>query len=126
MVPGLRYQTLLIQNLNSRIEALHRVIEHRKNIIRVNPLDDQLFDQALRCALTQMMTSEDCLPPSGSDVALRYLRDRISVPRDMSIYAAKRLRESLEKTAALVGDGQPDPIPTKHRLDQDPSNFVRK
>jgi glutathione S-transferase len=111
---------------NSRIEALHRVIEHRKNIIRVNPLEDQLFDQALRCALTQMMTREDCVPPSGSDVALRYLRDRISVPRDMSIYAAKRLRESLEKTAALVGDGQPDPIPTKHRLDQDPSNFVRK
>jgi glutathione S-transferase len=44
----------------------------------------------------------------------------------MSIYAAKRLRESLEKTAALAGDGQPDPIPTKHRRDQDPSNFVIK
>jgi glutathione S-transferase len=111
---------------NSRIEALKRVIEHHINIIRVNPSDDKLFDVALRCALTQMMTGEDCVPPLGSDVALRYLRDRISVPRDMSIYAAKRLRESLEKTAALVGDGQPDPIPTKHRRDQDPSNFVRK
>ncbi|WDD36833.1 glutathione S-transferase family protein (plasmid) [Nostoc sp. UHCC 0926] len=111
---------------NSRMEALQRTIEHRLNIIRVNPLDDKLFDQALRCALTQMITDEDCVPPSGSDVALRYLRDRINVPRDMSIYAAKRLRESLEKTAALVGDGQPDPIPTKHRRDQDPSNFVIK
>jgi glutathione S-transferase len=111
---------------NSRMEALQRTIEHRINIIRVNPLDDKLFDQALRCALTNMMTGEDSVPPSGSDVALRYLRDRINVPRDMSIYAAKRLRESLEKTAALAGDGQPAPIPTQHRRDQDPSNFVRK
>ena len=97
---------------NSRMEALQRTIEHRINIIRVNPLDDKLFDQALRCALTHMMIGEDCVPPLGSDVALRYLRDRINVPRDMSIYAAKRLRESLEKTAALAGYGQPDPIPT--------------
>jgi len=111
---------------NSRREALRRVIRHRINIIRVNPLDGKLFDQALRCALTHMMVGENCVPPSGSDVALRYLRDRINVPRDMSIYAAKRLRESLEKTAALAGDGQPDPIPTKHRRDQDPSNFVTK
>jgi glutathione S-transferase len=110
----------------SRMEALQRTIEHRINIIRVNPLDNKLFDQALRCALTNMMTGEDCVPPSGSDAALRYLRDRINVPRDMSIYAAKRLRESLEKTAALAGDGQPAPIPTKHRRDQDPSNFARK
>ncbi|MDJ0677751.1 MAG: glutathione S-transferase family protein [Calothrix sp. MO_167.B42] len=110
---------------NSSMEALQRVIKHRTNIIRVNPSDDKLFDQALRCALTHMMTGQNCVPPSGSDVALRYLRDRINVPRDMSIYAAKRLRESLEKTAALAGDGQPDPIPTRHRRDQDPSNFVR-
>ncbi|NJL80929.1 MAG: glutathione S-transferase family protein [Richelia sp. RM2_1_2] len=109
---------------NSPMEALHRVIEHRINIIRVNPLDDKLFDQALRCALTHMMTGKDCVPPQSSDVALRYLRDRINVPRDMSIYAAKRLRESLEKTAALVGDAQPEPIPTKHRRDQNPVNFM--
>lgn len=111
---------------NSRQEALYRVIKHRTNIIRVNPADDRLFDQALRCALTWMMTGKVCTPPSGSDLALRYLRDRISVPRDMSIYAAKRLREALEKTAALVGDGQGAPIPMKHRRDQDPANFVRK
>ncbi|NJO79854.1 MAG: glutathione S-transferase family protein [Cyanobacteria bacterium RM1_2_2] len=108
---------------NSRQEALQRVIKHRTNMIRVNPADDALFDQALRCALTLMMTGETCTPPVGSDVALRYLRDRINVPRDMSIYAAKRLREALETTAALVGDGQGAPIPLKHRRDQDPANF---
>ena len=109
---------------NSRAEALQRVIKHRDNIIKVNSADNKLFDRALRCALTNMMTEQTCTPPSGSDVALRYLRDRISVPRDMSIYAAKRLRESLERTAALVGDRQPEPIPVRHRYDQNPANFV--
>ncbi|MEM8778405.1 MAG: glutathione S-transferase family protein [Cyanobacteria bacterium P01_G01_bin.49] len=109
---------------NSRAEALQRVIKHRINIIRVNPADDKLFDEALRCALTQMIKGETCLPPKGSDVALRYLRDRINVPRDMSIYAAKRLREALEKTAAMVGDRQGPPIPLNHRRDQNPANFT--
>ncbi|MDJ0742304.1 MAG: glutathione S-transferase family protein [Xenococcaceae cyanobacterium MO_167.B27] len=110
----------------SRAEALQRVIKHRANIIKVNPADDKLFDEALRCALTNMMTGEMCKPPAGSDVALRYLRDRINVPRDMSIYAAKRLRQSLEDTAALVGDKQGTPIPFQHRRDQDPANFANK
>lgn len=109
----------------SRIEALHRTLKHRSNIIRVNPAEDSLFDEALRCALTHLMKNEDALPPLGSDGALRYLRDRISVPRDMSIYAAKRLRQSLEHTAALVGESQGIPIPVKHRRDQNPANFAR-
>ena len=108
----------------SRAEALHRVLKHRTNIIRVNPADDGLVDEALRCALTHLMTGEACMPPSESDLALRYLRDRINVPRDMSIYAAKRLREALEKTAALVGDRQSPPLPTQHRRDQNPANFA--
>lgn len=108
----------------SRVEALHRVLKHRANIIRVNPVDDAVVDVALRCALTTLMTGETCTPPPHSDVALRYLRDRISVPRDMSIYAAKRLREALETTAALAGD-QPGPaIPVNHRRDQDPAQFA--
>ncbi len=110
---------------NSRAEALRRVIKHRVNIIRANPADDKLFDEALRCALTLMMTGEVCTPPTGSDSALRYLRDRINVPRDMSIYAARRLRECLEKTAAIAGDRQGPPIPTKHRRDQNPAQFAR-
>ncbi|NER83383.1 MAG: glutathione S-transferase, partial [Leptolyngbya sp. SIO1D8] len=109
----------------SRVEALHRVTKHRDNLIRVNPADDLMFDEALRCALTHLMTSTVCSPPSGSDSALRYLRDRISVPRDMSIYAAKRLRQSLEETAALAGDHQGPPIPFNHRRDQDPAAFAQ-
>jgi glutathione S-transferase len=109
----------------SRAEALQRVIKHRANIIRVNPAEDALVDEALRCALTNLMTGEVCTPPTGSDVALRYLRDRISVPRDMSIYAGKRLREALEKTAGLVGDRQGPSILLQHRRDQDPVNFMK-
>lgn len=108
----------------SRSEALHRVLKHRENIIRVNPSDDRTFDEALRCALTHMMTGEVCSPPPDSDAGLRYLRDRVNVPRDMSIYAAKRLRTSLELTAAMAGDRQGTPIPVKHRRDQDPVNFA--
>ena len=109
----------------SRAEALSRVLKHRDNIIRVNPAEDPLVDVALRCALTNLMTSQVCPPPPGSDAALRYLRDRINVPRDMSIYAAKRLREALETTAALAGDRQGPPIPVQHRRDQDPADFAR-
>ena len=109
---------------SSRAEALQRVIKHRANIIKVNPANNQLFDEALRCALTNMMTDEVCTPPPDTDLALRYLRDRVNVPRDMSIYAAKRLRESLEKTAALVGDRQSSPLAVRNRRDQDPVNFV--
>ncbi|MEO0455268.1 MAG: glutathione S-transferase family protein [Cyanobacteria bacterium P01_A01_bin.114] len=110
----------------SRAEALQRVIKHRANIIRVNPADGALFDEALRCALTHLITGEVCTPPDGSDGALRYLRDRISVPRDMSIYAAKRLKQALESTAALVGEHQGAPIPVNHRRDQDPANFGKR
>lgn len=107
----------------SRAEALHRVLRHRHTLIQVNPVDNSIVEQALRCALTHLMTGQTCPPPPQSDLALRYLRDRISVPRDMSIYAAKRLRESLEITAALAGDRQGPPIPYQHRRDQDPRPF---
>jgi glutathione S-transferase len=110
---------------SARAEALYRTIKHHDNVIRVNPADDKLVDEALRCALTNMMTDVVCVPPPGSDAALRYIRDRINVPRDMSIYAAKRLRTSLEATAALVGDTQGVPIPFNHRRDQNPVDFAK-
>ncbi|MEM8639195.1 MAG: glutathione S-transferase family protein [Cyanobacteria bacterium P01_G01_bin.54] len=108
----------------ARTEALYRVLKHRGNMTKVNPIESKVFEAALRCALTRMMTGQAVEPPQGSDVGLRYLRDRISVPRDMSIYAAKHLRTALEATAALVGDAQGPPIPVRHRRDQDPKNFA--
>lgn len=108
----------------ARQEALQRVLRHKEALIRLNPLDAQLFDLALRAALTTMMTGQVCPPPEGADLGLRYLRDRISVPRDMSIYAAKRLREALEATAQLAGDRQGPAISMRDRRDQDPARFA--
>lgn len=119
-LPDVRYQ----EPENAKQEALYRVIKHRRTLTKINPANDAFFDLALRCALTQMMTGEICEPPKDSDKALRYLRDRINVPRDMSIYAAKYLRTALENTAKLAGDRQGDPIPVRHRRDQDPANFL--
>ncbi|MBE9065975.1 glutathione S-transferase family protein [Leptolyngbya cf. ectocarpi LEGE 11479] len=107
-----------------RMEALHRMLRHRNNIVRINPTEDAVIDEALRCALTYLMTGESCEPPQGSDSGLRYLRDRINVPRDMSIYAGKRLRAALEETAALAGDRQGPAIPVRNRYDQNPAEFV--
>ncbi|MEM6448677.1 MAG: glutathione S-transferase family protein [Cyanobacteria bacterium P01_D01_bin.105] len=107
----------------AKTEALARVIKHRAEITHVNPAEDGVMDEALRCALTHMMKQEDCPPPPDSDVGLRYLRDRINVPRDMSIYAAKHLRTAIEETAALVGDRPGPAIPIRHRRDQNPVYF---
>ena len=41
---------------SSKAEALQRVIKHRHNIVRVNPAEDGLFDEALRSALTYLVT----------------------------------------------------------------------
>ncbi|MFQ3679811.1 MAG: glutathione S-transferase family protein [Pseudanabaenaceae cyanobacterium] len=107
-----------------RVEALHRVLRHRVTLNKVNPVGGETFDEALRCALTYLMTGELLTPPPHSDVALRYMRDRISVPRDMSIYAAKHLRTALEATAAQAGDRPGPAIPVQHRYDQNPKPFV--
>ncbi len=107
----------------SKSEALYRVLKHRHNLIKVNP-DRENFDYALRCALTNLSQNHtECAPPPGSEIGLRYLRDRVNVPRDMAIYSAKYLRHALENTAKLLSDRQPEPIPIQHRRDQDPINF---
>jgi len=108
--------------------ALARVLRHRATLASRNPLPAGSFDSALRCALTLLVTGQACPPPAGTAPGLRYLRDRISVPRDMPLHAARRLRRSLEHTARL------DPLdptasgpalPLQHRRDQDPAAFLR-
>ena len=108
----------------SRAEAIYRVGKHRENLVRANPCAaPEVVDEALRCALTRLATGEAVAPPRGSERALRYIRDRVNVPRDMSLWAARRLREALEETARMEGSAAGPPIPIEHRRDQDPSAF---
>ncbi len=106
--------------------ALTRVLKHRKKLLELNPLGSLKFDQPLRAALTLMATGMQCLPQEGTAKGLRYLRDRISVPRDMPLLSARSLRQSLEETAKLAGSEQSPPISTKDRFDQNPAPFLKK
>ena len=107
--------------------ALGRVLKHRGPILARNPAGPEAFDLPLRTALTVLIRGGALSPPPGSAPALRYLRDRISVPRDMPLHAARRLRQALEATAALDpqdGSLQGPAIPVAHRRDQDPQPFL--
>ena len=103
--------------------ALERVLRHRHTLLARSPLGEG-FDQPLRAALTKLIAGTAVMPSSGSAAALRYLRDRISVPRDMPLHSARLLRQALESTAALAGQDQPPALPFEHRFDQDPRPFV--
>jgi glutathione S-transferase len=111
------------------LRALERVWRHHQNLLQRNPLGPDGFDQPLRAALTLLATGEACRPQGGSARGLRYLRDRISVPRDMPLDAARCLRRALEATALLDSSdawAQGPPLTLDHRLDQDPTPFLHQ
>ncbi len=113
--------------LDAAAIALSRVLRHRGPLAERNPLPPQRFDPALRSALSFLVTGEAVPPPPRSAAGLRHLRDRISVPRDMPLHAARRLRQALETTARLdpaTPEAQGESIPTQHRRDQDPRPFL--
>jgi len=111
------------QDCSAEDRALERVLRHRHTLLQRSPLG-AAFDQPLRAALTRMLQGGPVLPDAGSARALRYLRDRISVPRDMPLLSARRFRQALEATAALDGPEQPELLPEQHRFDQDPRPFL--
>jgi len=118
-VPEIKYP----EPEGAALEALSRVVKHHEAIIGCNPSGPDITDEGLRCVLTKLATGNISSPPKGSDSALRYICDRISSPRDMSPWAARILRTELEATAALAGPNPGPPIPTEHRLDQNPLKF---
>ncbi|CAI8155935.1 MAG: Uncharacterised protein [Synechococcus sp. CC9902] len=109
--------------LHGRI-ALQRVLRHRQRLLDLNPLGAERFDQPLRCALTRLVEAGQPQPDPESALALRHLRDRISVPRDMPLPAGRLLRRALEATAAMDGPQQPRNLPVRDRFDQDPMPFA--
>ena len=103
--------------------ALKRIIKHKNNLIKVNPCNKESFEESLRSALTHMITGEIKVSEKLSVKSLRYLKNRISVPRDMPIISARLLRQSLNKIESLSDINEIDKIPFRHRYDQDPRNF---
>ena len=71
-----------------------------------------------------MITGEVLIPKKLSGISLRYLKNRISVPRDMPLISARLLRQSLNTIESHSNNNEPDQIPFKHRYDQDPRNFI--
>ncbi len=103
--------------------ALKRVLKHKENIIKVNPYDKDLFEESLRSALTHMITGEVYEPQYNAGKSIRYLKNRISVPRDMPVISARILRKSLNKIESFSNNKDIEKIPIRHRYDQDPQNF---
>ena len=62
-------------------------------------------------------------PPQYVDAALRHIKKRVCVPRDMPIWSAMRFREALEQVAAMYGTRQGKPIGVHDRYDQNPAPF---
>jgi len=117
----------LNQNYESKYYAtiaLKRVIKHKDNLVKINPYNKESFDESLRSALSHMITGEILIPKKLSGISLRYLKNRISVPRDMPIISARLLRQSLNKIESLSDINEIDKIPFRHRYDQDPINFI--
>lgn len=112
-------------------EALARTLRHQEAIVEANCVKDKVkVDEALRCALTTLtapLTGNSGQVCGVTDpemaVALLYVRDRINVPRDMSLWAARRMRAALTETAAAAGPAQGPPIPFDNRYDQQPDQF---
>lgn len=120
-------ETSQIEPPDAAAVALARVVRHHEPLMARNPLPREAFEPALRCALTFLVSGEACAPPARTATGLRYLRDRISVPRDMPLHAARGLRQALEGTAALdpVEPGAEGPaMEVRNRLDQDPRPFL--
>ena len=104
--------------------ALKRVIKHKENLIKINPYDKEYFEESLRSALSHMITGEVLIPKKLSGISLRYLKNRISVPRDMPIISARLLRQSLNRIESQSDFNEIDKLPLRHRYDQDPINFT--
>ena len=114
-------ETIIKEPENSKHIALQKVLRHWERIIRVNPVKN--IDEPLRVALTYMMTGQLESISDGTEIGLRYIRDRVCVPRDMPIWSARRFRQALEVVASTVSSSQGPPIPLIHRRDQDPKPF---
>jgi glutathione S-transferase len=112
---------------DAKIVAAARVAQFRSQIAAVNGelADAAAVDGALLAAVANLLDGGTAAaPPPGTAAALRYVKDRVNVPRDMPIHSARALCAALEATAALDSAAAPrSKIRLKDRRDQDPRPF---
>ena len=126
---GMDPETSQAEPADAAAVALGRVLRHRQPLLERYGGEggEEGFGAALRAALTGLISNSPCPPPPGSGTALLSLMQAISVPRDMPLHAARRLRQALEATARLDPHDQgapPPPLPINHRFDQNPFPFL--
>ncbi|KAH8061655.1 chloride channel [Aureococcus anophagefferens] len=112
---------------DAKLVAAARVAQFRSQIAAVNGelADAAAVDGALLAAVANLLDGGTAAaPPPGTAAALRYVKDRVNVPRDMPIHSARALCAALEATAALDSAAVPrSKIRLKDRRDQDPRPF---
>ena len=121
-------ETSQVQPAGSDAVALARVLRHRRPLLDRYGHGEEHVATALRAALTTLIKRRPVAPPAGTALELRTMAQRVSVPRDMPLHAARRLREALEQTARLDpsdSGAAPEPLSLHHRRDQDPRPFLQ-
>eukprot|EP00746_Dinoflagellata_sp_MGD_P013345 gnl/MRDRNA2_/MRDRNA2_128812_c0_seq1.p1 gnl/MRDRNA2_/MRDRNA2_128812_c0~~gnl/MRDRNA2_/MRDRNA2_128812_c0_seq1.p1 ORF type:complete len:478 (-),score=111.21 gnl/MRDRNA2_/MRDRNA2_128812_c0_seq1:189-1541(-) len=123
-----------------RLEAAVAFCRHWENVVRsastAAGAKEASADEAFRTAIAGLLRDsgevpDKVVPAIGEGKeraarALRFTRDRISVPRDMSATAARQLRAHLNWVADQLDPqhvGAAIPIQEDHRMDTDPCRF---
>jgi glutathione S-transferase len=124
--PGRSEQPLL-----DRLEAANALVHCHQGVIRSSG-GGSAADQAFRCVVQALIDGvgdlkieKGHLDPQAAR-SLRWTRDRICVPRDMSFPAARQLRAHLNWLADAIDpetSWQGIPLPIHDRRDSDPATF---
>eukprot|EP00929_Paragymnodinium_shiwhaense_P075194 TRINITY_DN38437_c0_g4_i1.p1 TRINITY_DN38437_c0_g4~~TRINITY_DN38437_c0_g4_i1.p1 ORF type:complete len:454 (+),score=94.94 TRINITY_DN38437_c0_g4_i1:67-1428(+) len=120
-----------------RLEAANALVHCRQGVLQSSSGGDDA-DLAFRYVVRALVDGVEALQQSPEALApgslsakaaysLRWTRDRICVPRDMSYPAARQLRAHLNWAADIIDPRtgwQGVPLPFNHRRDSDPEVFA--
>ena len=78
----------------------------------INPFGAAAYEDGMKAALQFMLTGEKIKPAAkDAGLALRFVKDRISAPHDMSVWAAMHLKQACIEIAEIAGVDESRVIP---------------